>query len=115
MATYAFAVPILPGQDEAERAFIAEIEGPRRSEYEAAWRGYGVKVERIWIQETPQGKLSLVYLELDDPAQLFGGLATSDDPFTVWFRERILAIHGLDLTQPPSGPPNEQVRDWSIA
>lgn len=115
MAAYAFAVPVLPGQEEADRRFIADIQGPRRAEYEATWRRFGVRAERIWHQVTPQGTLAVVYLELDDPAQLFGGLATSDDPFVVWFREKILAIHGLDLSQPQVGPPNELMHEWSDA
>jgi len=115
MAAYAFAVPVLPGQEEANQHFIAEIEGPRRSEYEATWRQLGVNVERIWRQVTPEGSLSIVYLELDDLARLFGGLATSDDPYVEWFRQQVLAIHGLDLTQPLPGPPNELLRDWSDA
>ena len=112
MAAYAFAVPILPGQEEADRAFFAEIQGARRPEYEATWRRLGVRSERIWHQVTPEGTLAIVTMELDDPSQLFGGLATSDEPFIVWFREQILAIHGLDLTQPPSGPPNELIHEW---
>jgi hypothetical protein len=115
MAGYAFAVPILPGQEAADRAFIEELWGPRRAGYEAAWRRLGVRAERIWHQATPQGTLAVVYLETDDPGRLFAGLATSDDPWVAWFRERILAIHGLDLSQPPPGPPNELVHDWSDA
>ncbi len=115
MAAYAFMVPILPGQEEADRHFIAEIQGSRRAGYEETWRRFGVRAERIWHQVTPQGTVAVVYLELDDPARLFGGLATSDDAFVVWFREQILAIHGLDLSQPPSGPPNEQLHEWRDA
>lgn len=113
MAAYGFTVPVLPGQEAADRQFITEIQGPRRAAYEATWRRFGVHAERIWHQVTPQGTVAVVYLELDDPGQLFGGLATADDPFVVWFREQILAIHGLDLTQPPSGPPNELLHEWS--
>jgi hypothetical protein len=115
MAAYAFAVPVLPGQEETNQRFVAAIEGPRWAEYEATWRQLGVSVERIWHQATPQGTLAIVYLELEDLGRLFGGLATSDDPYVVWFRQQILAIHGLDLSQPPAGPPNALIRDWSDA
>jgi hypothetical protein len=115
MAAYAFTVPIQPGQEEADQRLFEELRGPRRAEYEAAWRRLGVRTERVWHQSTPQGTVAVVYLELDDPGQLFAGLATSDDPFVVWWREQILAIHGLDLTQPLPGPPNVQIHDWSDA
>ena len=48
MTAYAFTVPILPGQEDADRHFIAEIQGARRAEYEATWRRLGVRAERIW-------------------------------------------------------------------
>jgi hypothetical protein len=115
MAAYAFMVPILPGQEEADRRFFAELQGPRRAEYEAAWRRLGLRTERVWHQSTPQGTVAVVYLEADDVDRAFAGIATSDDPFLVWWRAQILAVNGLDLTQPLPGPPNEQVHDWSDA
>jgi hypothetical protein len=32
------------------------------------------------------------------------GLATSQEPFDVWFRERVKDFTGLDLSQPLPGP-----------
>ena len=115
MAAYAFTVPILPGQEAADRRFFGELQGSRRAEYEAAWRRLGIRAERVWHQQTPQGTVAVVYLEADDPGRMFEGLATYTDPFVVWWREQILAIHGLDLTQPLPGPPNEQIHDWGDA
>ena len=115
MAAYAFFVPIVPGQEEADRQFVAEASGPRRAEFEASRRRHGIQAERVWHQSTPQGSFAVVYLEADDPGQAFAGLATSTDPFDVWFREQVLAVHGFDMSQPPPGPLNEQVIDWSDA
>jgi len=36
MPNYAFAVPILPGQEQRYRETFEELEGARRDEYEAA-------------------------------------------------------------------------------
>lgn len=115
MAAYAFMLPILPGQEETDRRFFEQLQGPRRAEYEEAWRRLGVKAERVWHQQTPDGTFAVVYLEADDPERMFAGLASSDDPFVAWWREQILAVHGVDLTQPLSGPPNTQIHDWSDA
>ena len=115
MAAYGFMVPILPGQEEADRRFMAELSGSRRAEYGAAWRRLGLRTERVWHQTTPQGMVAIIYLEADDLGQVFAGLATSDDPFVVWWRSQILAVHGLDMSQPLQGPPNEQIHDWSDA
>ncbi len=115
MPAYGFMLPILAGQEEADRRMFAEIQGPRRAAYEAAWRRLGLRTERTWHQQTPQGTVAVVYLEADDLERVFAGIATSDDPFVVWWRAQILAAHGVDLTQPLPGPPNEQVHDWSDA
>ena len=115
MPAYAFMLPILPGQEEADRRLFAELQGPRRAEYEAAWRRLGLRTERTWHQATPQGTVAVVYLEADDLGRALAGIATSDDPFVAWWREQILAIHGLDMSQPLPGPLNEQVHDWSDA
>jgi hypothetical protein len=113
MAAYAFVLPILPGQEETDQRLFAALQGPRRAEYEAAWRQLGVKTERVWHQHTPQGTVAVVYLEADDLDRVFAGLASSDDPFIAWWREQILAMHGVDLSQPLPGPANAQIHDWS--
>ena len=115
MPAYGFMLPILPGQEEADRRVFAELQGARRAEYEAAWRRLGVRTERVWHQPTPQGTVAVVYLEADDLGRVFEGIATSTDPFVVWWRDQILAIHGVDLSQPLPAPPNEQIQDWSDA
>ena len=71
--------------------------------------------ERVWHQQTPQGTVAVIYLEADDRERVFTGLASSDDPFVVWWREQILAVHGVDLSQPLPGPPNTQIHDWRAA
>ena len=113
MASYGFMVPILPGMTERNRAFAAELLGARHAEYAASRARLGVTQERVWVQETPQGSFSVVYLEADDLGRAFGGLATSSDSFDVWWREQILAIHGIDMSRPLPGPMNEQILDLS--
>jgi len=51
-------------------------------------------------------------LEAEDIAYAFGGLATSQDPFDVLFRQRTQEFFGFDLAQPPQGPLPETVFDW---
>jgi hypothetical protein len=113
MAVYAFSLPIVPGQEEADRRFFAELQGPRKQEYETTWRHLGVRAERIWHQVTPDGTTAVVYHEADDMERFFTGVATGTDPFLLWFRSQIQAVHGVDLTQPLPGPPNVLMHDWS--
>ena len=62
----AFVFPLRADKTQEWRAWIREILGPRRSEYEAFSRKLGLKTQRAYLQ-----------------------LQTSQDPFAVWGRQRI--------------------------
>jgi hypothetical protein len=112
MTSLAFALPITPGKTDEWLRWGEELLGPRRTEYEASRRRLGVTVERCFLQHTPQGDLNVVVLEGDDLAAAFQGVATSQDPFDVWFREKAKEyFSGLDLGQPLPGPLAELVFD----
>ena len=110
MPMMAVAFPILPGKTAEWRAFMEEVNGPRRDEFVASRRAAGVH-ERTFLQSTPMGDLVIVTLEGDDPGRAFGQMLGADDDFTRWFTERAGAIHGVDLTARPVGSPPELVVD----
>jgi hypothetical protein len=108
MAELAIALPCLPGGADELRQLAKECSGPRKEEFEDFHRRVGLTSERWYLQQTPQGELHIVVLE-GDPAGAIGALASSDNKFDQWFRERIKAVHGVDFSQPLPGPPPEQV------
>lgn len=112
MASIAFTLPILPGKTEDFRRFVGEALGPRRNERIAARRRVGITKERIWIQHTPRGDMLLLYLEMDDKTRDDRAFFTSQDPYDLWFKPQIQSITGIDLNQPPPGPPPELVFEW---
>jgi hypothetical protein len=112
MASYAFAIPIRPEMVERDRELAKELNGPRKAEFAASRARAGITSERVWVQQTPQGTLAVVVLEGDDIGRALGVIASSQDPFDVWWRAQILEIHGVDLSQPPAGPMNEQLMDY---
>jgi len=60
------------------------------------------------VRAGPDGRGdALVLIESPDLAGALLGLVPSDEPFDVWFREHLLAVHGIDLTAGMSLP--EQV------
>src|SRR6266700_7196023 len=75
----AFVFPLRADKTQEWRAWIREILGPRRSEYEAFSRKLGLKTQRAYLQ-----------------------LQTSQDPFAVWGRQRI-----QDLFDGPSADEDE--------
>lgn len=102
MALFAMAVPIAPGKMAHFENFIAQLNGERREEYVANRKKLGVH-ERSFHQHTPMGEIVIVTMEGEDPAGAFAKFAQGDDAFTKWFIGEVKAIHGIDLTQPPSG------------
>ena len=98
MALLVTAAPILPGKTDQWRQFIAELNGPRRREFEESRQRAGVH-ERTFLQQTPQGDLVIATFEGEDPAGALGRMATSDDEFTRWFLQQVADIHGVDPEQ----------------
>jgi hypothetical protein len=91
--------PILPGKAEAWRRFIQEISGSRRQEHEASRQRLGIRAEWVWINETRQRTRGIILIAAEHLEQALVALVTSDHPFDRWFREQLLALQGLDLTQ----------------
>jgi hypothetical protein len=109
MPSIAFMVPIVPGKEDLDLSTMEEFAGSRKDEYEASRKRLGITRESVWHQETPVGKVAIVYIEADDVGGAMMGIATSQEEFDVWFRERMNEIHGVDLSEP--APPPQQVAD----
>lgn len=106
--TLCIAAPLLPGTSSTDREEMLSCwHGERSEEHSASRRRHGVTRESVWIQGTPAGDLAVVLIESPDLSHALLGLATSDEPFDLWFREHLLAVHGMDLTAGMSLP--EQV------
>jgi hypothetical protein len=106
MSVTTFAAPILPGQTDAWKAAIAEINGPRLAEYQAARRAIGITREVAPLQDTPDGDFAAVFIEGDDAANALQRMVDDGSDFHAWFRQAILVdCHGMDLNNLPSGSP----------
>lgn len=85
-------------------------EGERTDAHHAPRQRRGVTRESVWIQQTPDGDLAVIYLEAEDLQAATAGLSSSPDPFDSWFREHVLEVHGIDLAN--GFPPPEQEIDF---
>jgi hypothetical protein len=103
--------PILPGKEEAARAWIGELAGARRDGWDAMQRRGDVARETFTLVATPTGSFLLVWVE-GDVERAFADVATAGDEFTVWHREQLKAITGVDVTEPSGGPAPELLLDW---
>lgn len=101
VASIAFTAPVLPDKLEAWKEFHEQLDGLRRWDFEEQQRRLGLIRHRVWLQDTPGGHVALVVQEGEDPERARALLAASDHPFDVWFKEQVLDLHGLDLSQAP--------------
>lgn len=108
--SYAFAMPMLPGTEEAGRQFVKDLLGPRKSEYDDLQRRQGVTAERYFIQSSPDGGLFLVSGEgsFADPATF---LDPEGNPFDRWFIETIETLSGVNMLE-IGGETAEFLGEW---
>ncbi len=104
--------PVLPGQDDAARAFASEVSGQRRDGFKAQQAKASITRELWTLQQTPVGSALLVWFE-GDVEKAFADLATDTNEFAVWFRAQVKSVSGVDLSAPPDGPAPEPILDWT--
>jgi len=109
MQTFCVAFPLLPGKTEAGKEFAKACMGPRRVEFAEALKTRGVTKESWFLQKTPQGDLMIVHFEAEDVEKTFEAIATSKTPFMVWFKQQVKSVTGVDLEQPSTEPPPEEI------
>lgn len=102
MAAVAFALPILPGQEEVVRRMGEAVSGPGelREKYEESRKRLGIAEEKVWVQRTPIGYTMIIYWETEDPQRTLREIADSQDEFDQRFRQLIeVAAPAIDLNQ----------------
>lgn len=87
MASIAFTLPILPGQEEIVRRMGEAVSGELRKEYEESRKRLGISEEKVWVQRTPIGQAMVVYWEMEDPQRTLREMANSQDEVDKKFRQ----------------------------
>ena len=105
----AMAAPIKPGKVDAWEAWMAELNGPRKAEFDDMNQRHGLTTHAVWLQANPDGS-HLVVVVFDGPgaSTFVHDVAGSDHEFDGWFRSNIENVHPMDLSAPP--PPAPQRR-----
>jgi len=109
MKTFCAAFPLLPGKTEAGKEFAKACMGPRRAEFAEALRTHGVTKESWFLQKTPKGDMVIVHFEAEDVEKTFETMAMEKTPFMVWFKQQVKSVTGVDLEQPSTEPPPEEI------
>jgi hypothetical protein len=104
------AFPVPRGRAGAEE-FSNELRS-RAEETERFYRGYGVRREALYLQETPHGPYAIAVTDIEDPVgPKADDYANTSDEFATWFQSRVQELSGVNLREQPLGPPTEQIYD----
>ncbi len=103
--------PILEGKVETWKQWIEEVQRSRGQELTDLNRRYSLTRHAAWLTETPSGTVVVALHQGPGGEEFMAKLGPSQHEFDVWFKQKILEIHGIDATQPPPGPMPELYLD----
>jgi hypothetical protein len=113
MFRYVLPFPAAPGKTENDIKSIGAYFNANPSAYAESRKRVGVALERAYLQSTPMGLAVVSYVEGEKPfAEVMHTWATSDLEADRAFVSMVAKIHGVDLRQPPAGPPPETIGEW---
>jgi hypothetical protein len=96
------AMPLLPGKTADARAFLQQLDGSRRSEFDASERRIGISRELWYLAKLPSGDHLVAYMESGNFGNALQGFVGSRDPFDMWFKAQMQQVTGVDLNNPPA-------------
>jgi hypothetical protein len=108
----AVAVPVLETKEDAWKAWLLECTGPRREEFDRFNERMGLTLHRAWLVQSLQGPLAVAVFDGPGAENFLQKMATSQEPFDRWFRERVAEFHAIDLSKPDMLSPGELFLDW---
>jgi hypothetical protein len=111
MPLYAFVAPIQPNKTAQFREFVSELNGPRKTEYEASKKSCGVGRETIFLQHTPMGQVAIVVQEAENQEEALASLRGMKDSFHQWYFQRIKDVWDISFVG-PDVPINELLLDY---
>ena len=98
----AMAAPLPAANVKAWEAWVNELKGPRKDEFDDMNARYGLTEHRAYLQISPDGE-NLVLVLQDGPGadSFMADAMSSDNEFDQWFMQKVGQLHDMD----PSGPP----------
>jgi hypothetical protein len=107
------AFPVVPGATAEQVDSVSAMFRSRPGEYRESRRSTGVSLERVYHQPTPMGDFVVVYIESEgSAAEALAKGAASELSIDQDFVRLVNAVHGIDVTAAPVGPPPETTGVW---
>jgi hypothetical protein len=99
------AVPVPAEKLDQWHAWIGELNGPKKAEFEASNARNGLTSHRAWLQTNPDGTHVVIAVHEGPRADTYlENLAASQDPFDHWFLGSLADAHGMDASGPMPAP-----------
>ncbi len=90
MKALLFGTFLKSGMLGAYETFAAEITGPRKQEYKALLKRYGLKTAKVWHEKIAgRDYVMIVHEAEDDALERLKGWSSSTHPFDRWFGEQL--------------------------
>lgn len=112
MTTYAFVAPVLAGKKDQLRNLTTQLTGEKLADAEALRRVAGLEREQVFLQETPMGDFAIIVWDTTDIVKVFDTFATDTSQTSIWFRQQLLEIHGIDVADVNNQPHMTIGFDW---
>ena len=99
----AFMAPIIPEMEDFARTWAADAFS--RTGMTESRRALRQSIEIVTLMQTPQGPVTAVYVEGEDPVRGNAQFAASTSEFDLWFKENLGKIYPpfVDFSQPIPG------------
>jgi hypothetical protein len=98
---FCLVVPVQEGKAEAARAFMGDLDGAQRDDYDRSEKRIGITKEVWFLAPSSDGELLVGYMESEDVNSALTQFAASRDDFDLWFKEHFAEVTGIDLNSPP--------------
>ena len=96
-----FTVRLKPGMLAAYKEFGATITGPRKEEYRALLKRYGLRAAKVWHEKIAGHEYVFIFHEAEDEAlERLKGWSSSTHPFDRWFGEHLSKCYEIFPDQP---------------
>jgi len=101
MEQVCFALPVKTGETEDARAFMRELDGPRKAEFDKSERRIGITKEVWFLAQGGGGDQLVGYMESKNFKDSIGMFSQSQDAFDLWFKRRFAEVTGVDFNNLP--------------
>jgi hypothetical protein len=109
MGVAVLVVPILPDMEESWRRFAQDLLEDHLGEYEALGRHLGIRRVRVYLVRMPGWDVISAYVEAENLEEAFRRLVALEEPFTEWFKEKLMELHGYDMGRQRMGSSPELI------